>query len=265
MAKRLAVTRRGLSESWRGVLGWSAAIVGMLVVYLPLYPSLAGPDLQALIDSLPEALIQTLGYDQIATGAGYTQASFLGLLGFALFAIYAVNAGASAGGGHEESGRLELDLAHRISRTGFVAQTLVTLLIQLAWLATVTWVTIAVLNGPSELDLNLTNLTWAVLSLFALSFAIGTVALAGGIMTGRQRRGVQAGSAIALFGYVANAVASLVEQGQWLKNLSPYAWAFGAEPLTTGADVIGLALLAALAAVGIVASFIGLAKRDILG
>jgi ABC-2 type transport system permease protein len=265
MARPLPLVRRTLRESWRGLIGWSGGIIATLVLYLPLYPSLSGPDLQALVDSLPDALIQALGYDQIATGAGYTQASFLGLIGFALFAIAAISWGAQAGGGHEESGRLELDLAHRISRPQFVTEAVVGIAVRIIAVTLVAWGTIALLNGPSQLDIDLINLTWAMTSLAALALAIGTLSLAGGILTGRKSGGIQLGAGVTVASYVLNAVSSLVSDVEWLADFSPYAWAFGAEPLITGADGIGLAFLGGLAAVGIVASFSGLAKRDILG
>lgn len=265
MAKPLPVVRRSLQESWRGLIGWSAGIIATLVLYLPLHPSIAGPDLQALVDSLPDALIQALGYDQIATGAGYTQASFLGLIGFVLLAIAAISWGSGLGGGHEESGRLELDLAHRISRIGYGVEALLTLTVKLLVLSGVTWLTIWLLNGPSELNLQADNLAWAVLSLFALSLAIGAVSLAGGMAAGKKSAGVQAGAAVTIAAYVTNAVAALVPDADWLLLISPYAWAFGGEPLTTGPDGFGLSLLGALTAVGAAVSLVAIRRRDILG
>lgn len=265
MAKPLPVVRRTLRESWRGLIGWSTGIIATLALYLPLYPSLAGPDLQTLVDSLPDALIQALGYDQIATGAGYTQASFLGLIGFVLLAIAAISWGSGLGGGHEESGRLELDLAHRISRIGYCLEALLTLTVKLLVLSGVTWLTIWLLNGPSELNLQADNLAWAVLSLFALSLAIGTVSLAGGMAAGKKSVGVQAGAAVTIAAYVTNAVAALVPDAEWLLLISPYAWAFGGEPLSEGPDGIGLLFLGALATVGAVVSLVAIRRRDILG
>lgn len=265
MGRAFPVTRRTFRESWRGLLGWSVGIIATLALYLPLYPSLAGPDLQALVDSLPEPLIQALGYDQIATGAGYTQASFLGLIGFVLFAIAAISWGSGLGGGHEESGRLELDLAHRISRTGFGFEALLTLVLKLLVLSGVTWVTIWLLNGPSELDLVASNLTWAVLSLFAVSLAIGAISLAGGMVVGKKSAGVQAGAALTVIAYMSNAVAALVPDVVWLLLISPYAWAFGGEPLTEGPDFAGLLLLGALTVVGAGVALVAIRRRDILG
>jgi ABC-2 type transport system permease protein len=265
MAKPLPVVRRALRESWRGLFGWSIGIIATLVLYLPLYPSLAGPDLQALVDSLPEPLIQALGYDQIATGAGYTQASFLGLIGFALFAIAAISWGAQAGGGHEESGRLELDLAHRISRTQFVVEATIAIAIKVIVVSLVGWGAIAVLNSPSQLDINLMNLTWAMASLATLTFAIGMLSFAGGILVGRKSGGVRLGAGVAIASYVLNAVASLVAGADWAAQISPYAWAFGAEPLTTGFDGAGLALMVGLAFLGAITALVSMRRRDILG
>ena len=265
MTKPLPLTRRDLRESWRGLIGWSIGIIAILAMYLPLYPSLAGPDLQTLIDSLPEQLIQALGYDQIATGAGYTQASFLGLLGFALFSIAAISWGASAGGGHEEAGRLELDLAHRVSRNSFIGQALIALFVKVVVISAVTWIMIALLNGPSQLEIRLDYLTWAIVSLAALALAIGTLSLAGGVLSGREKGGVRVGALVAVSAYGLNAVASLTDGAQWLAHLSPYAWAFGGEPLTSGVDGVGLGLLAAVIGAGVVASFIALKRRDVLG
>ncbi|SDN65407.1 ABC-type multidrug transport system, ATPase component [Cryobacterium flavum] len=53
--------------------------------------------------------------DLAATGAGYTQATLFGLIGFLLLSIAATSWGAGALGGDEESGRLELTLAHGVT------------------------------------------------------------------------------------------------------------------------------------------------------
>ena len=52
-----------------------------------------------LLASLPEELIRALNYDQIATGAGYAQATFFGLLGFMLSSAVAIGTGLVFEGG----------------------------------------------------------------------------------------------------------------------------------------------------------------------
>ncbi len=78
------ILSRHLRDGWRGQLGWSLGIAAVIGMYLPLFPSLQSPELSKLIDSLPAELVNALGFDQIASGAGYTQATFFGLLSFKL-------------------------------------------------------------------------------------------------------------------------------------------------------------------------------------
>ncbi|MGO3234110.1 MAG: ABC transporter permease subunit, partial [Microbacterium sp.] len=96
MTSILPVFRRSIRESWRSLLGWTLGVAAVLFLYLPLYPSIGSSDqMTQLIDSLPDQLIDTLGYNQIASGAGYTEATFYGLIGFLLMAIAAVLWGSS--------------------------------------------------------------------------------------------------------------------------------------------------------------------------
>src|SRR5690606_11020155 len=84
----LPLTRRLLADSWRGLIGWTVAIIAVLALYLPLYPSIAGSgQLEDLLASMPPSLVNSLGFASIASGTGYAQATYFGLLGFALPAI----------------------------------------------------------------------------------------------------------------------------------------------------------------------------------
>lgn len=80
----LPILRRALTDGWRGLLGWTVGLAAVALLYLPLFPSMASPELTDVLDALPPALIETLGYRDIGTGPGYTQATFFGLIGFVL-------------------------------------------------------------------------------------------------------------------------------------------------------------------------------------
>ena len=112
----LPLTGKALLDTWRSTLIWALVLLSVLALYLPLYPSMAGPDMAKLLASLPEELIRALNYDQIATGAGYAQATFFGLLGFMLSSAVAIGTGAAAIGEDEDAGLLELTLAHGVTR-----------------------------------------------------------------------------------------------------------------------------------------------------
>lgn len=265
MARALPVLRRSMAESWRGLLGWSVGVFGTLVLYLPLFPSLASAELDRIIEQMPEELIAVLGYDEISTGAGYTEATFFGLIGFALFSIAAIGWGAELIGQAEESGRLELDLAHGISRVRYALESAASLAIRITILALVSAAMIWGLNGPSELDLSLDRLLGATAALAGVSLAAGTMALWVGALTGRRVWGVGAGAGLTLSGYAFNAIAAQSESWSALGYLSTYYWAFFQPPLREGVDPVGLVVLFGASAVFTLLAVLALGRRDVTG
>jgi ABC-2 type transport system permease protein len=214
---------------------------------------------------LPPELVRTLGYEDITSGAGYAQATFFGLIGFVLMTIAAIDWGASFIAGTEESGRLELTLAHGVGRVQYALESAVALVVKLLALGLVALLVVGAVNGPAELDLDLVNLLAVTKALVGVALLSGAAALAGGALTGRRIWGVGAGAGIALGGYVLQAIANNSEDLDWLYAISPFDWAFGEAPLANGMDWAGLALLWGGSAVLIAVATLGLARRDVLG
>jgi ABC-2 type transport system permease protein len=266
VARPLPIFRRAIADGWRSVMGWTVGVVAVICLYLPLFPSLgADGQMQQMIESMPPELVDTLGFEAIGSGAGYTQATFFGLIGFVLLVIAATSWGSAAIAGAEESGHLELALAHGVGRGQYAAESALSILARLLWLGAIAATLILLLNEPSELDLSGENVIATVAALLGLAFLTASLALAVGALTGRKSIATLAGAGIAVAGYVFNAIANQVEDAELLRAVSPYAWAYQHEPLTEGADGAGLLLLwgfsLALTAVAIVA----LRRRDILG
>ncbi|MBO0980695.1 ABC transporter permease subunit [Microbacterium sp. SD291] len=266
MRRPLPVLRRELRETWRGLLGWTIGIAAVLFMYLPLFPSIGGDgQMQQMIESLPPELVKTLGYDQIGTGAGYAQGTFYGLIGFLLLTIAAISWGAGAIGGAEESGRLELDLAHGIGRVPYALEMAAAMLIRLLWLGAFAGVVVLALNESASLDIEPARIVDATVALIGLTMLAGSVALFVGALTGRRSRGVAAGAGIAVAGYAFNAIANQVADAEWLRFLSPYSWAYHRPPLTEGCDPAGCAALWAGVLVLVAASAWVLRRRDVVG
>lgn len=259
------ILRRQLQDGRRGLIGWSLGLAAVIALYLPVYPSLQTPELSSMIDSLPSDLVSTLGFDEIATGAGYVQASFFGLLGFLLAVIAGTAWGAQFIAGTEETGRLELTLAHAIGRVQYVVESTATLVVRMLVLSAVTILLVLAMNGPAELTLSAGNVVAATAAWAALATVSGTAALAVGAVTGRRTWSVGAGAAVAVLGYGLDAVGSANPDLDWISTLSPYHWAFGQAPLANGADWGGLALLLGGSALLVAVSCTALARRDISG
>ncbi|MET1044752.1 MAG: ABC transporter permease subunit [Microbacteriaceae bacterium] len=265
MSNALPLFRRALIESWRSMIAWTLGIAAALLVYVPLFSSISNTDLQALIANLPEALVETIGYTNIGTGAGYVQSTFFGLIGFALFTIASIAWGAATIAGDEENGTLELTLAHAVSRSQVVLERGLALLVRLLWLGIVAAALILLLNVPAGLDLEVVNVLAATTMLVLLTLSTGSVALAVGAVTGRRGLATAAGAVVAIGGYAANAIANQVDDLEWLHTISPYSWAWGEQPLMDGLDWVGFAELLALTLVALAIGLAVFARRDVDG
>ncbi|WP_336644806.1 ABC transporter permease subunit [Microbacterium sp. USHLN186] len=262
----LPVFRRSIRESWRGLVGWSLGIAAVLFLYLPLYPSFgANGQLEDIIKAMPSQLIQTLGYDQIASGAGYTQSTFYGLMGFLLLTIAAVLWGSAAIAGAEESGRLELDLAHGIGRVQYSIESALAVLVRLLWLGAFSGAVVWALNGPAELGIHPPHIVGAALALTGLAFLSAMAGLFAGAVTGRKAWATGVAAAVAVLGYVFQALAKQSKDLEWLNALSPCAWVYHQPPLKNGVEVGGLLLTWGIAVALAVASAFALSRRDLRG
>lgn len=261
----LPILRRWLADGWRGLSGWSIGIAVVALVYLPLFPSMRSPELLGLMESLPQELVRTLGYEQITSGAGYAQATFFGLVGFVLLTLAAVTWGTEVIAGAEESGRLELTLAHGVGRVQYALEAAAAVLVRVLVVGAVAFAVIAAINGPSELELELSHLVAACLAWTGLGFLAASASLLVGALTGRRMWATSAGAGVIVYGFVVQAVANNDPDLDALVPTSPYHWAYGASPLADGFDGVGLALLWGVSAVFVAATAFALSRRDVLG
>jgi len=260
----LPVFTKAITDSWRSLLGWSLGFIAALSLYLPIFPSMSGnSQMQDLIDSLPPELTRTINYENISTGAGYTQSTFFGLMGFLLISIAAISWGAAAIGGDEESGQLELTLAHAVTRIEVAVQRFAALAVKILALAAVAFLVVMAWNGPAELDINLADLASTCLLFAGLALVSGSTALLCGALTGRHIWGIVGGAAVAVGGYVFNAVGNQSADLAWLHALSPYYAAYGHDPLIQGADAWTLVLFYLAALVLGALAALTLRQRDV--
>lgn len=264
MPNALPLFAKVARDTWPGLLAWAAAIAGTMVVYLPLHRSFSDEEIfREMIKSMPEELTKALNYDLIVTGPGYVQATIYGLIGFAFLTIAAVGWGGQAVGGDEESGRLELTLAHAVGRSQVVLERALAMTLKVVILAAVTLGMVLALNEPSDLDIDPVNAAGTSVVFAALTLLPGAMALAVGAFTGRRVPALAAGAAVAVLGYTFNAIGNQSSDLEWLHRFSPYHWAYGNQPLLNGADWAAAALLAGCSAALIALAVLGLNRRDV--
>lgn len=229
------ILRHSLQDSWRSFIAWSLGIVAALCLYLPLFPSLGNSaEMQSLLKQLPAELTAAIGYQSIATGAGYTQSTFFGLMGYLLFSIAAISWGSQVVGADEERGTLELTLAHGVGREQLLLERWAALIIRVLGLGAVVFLVVLFLNGPSELQLDAGGVAAGALALCTAALLSGTAAVTAGALFGRRSTALLGGAGVAVLGYVLNAVGNQGETLRGLLEYSPLHWAFGNEPLLNG-------------------------------
>lgn len=263
MPSSLPLFAKVARDTWPGLVGWAAAIAGTTLVYLPLHRSFGDESIAQVMESMPQALIKALNYDLLASGPGYVQATIYGLLGFAFLTIAAVGWGGQAVGGDEEAGRLELTLAHAVSRSQVVLERALAMTLKVIILAGVTLALVLALNGPSDLGIDVGNAVETSVDFAALALLPGAMALCVGAWTGRRVPALVAGAAVAVLGYTLNALGNQDDNLEWMHTLSPYHWAYGNQPLINGVDWGGFALLAGLSALLVALAVVGLNRRDV--
>lgn len=264
-ASFLPLTRRNLADSWRGLLGWTAGVAGAIFLYVPLYSSFSGENagFDEVIKSIPEGLSSTLGFEDLTSGAGYVQATFLGLIGFVLFTIAATLWSSAAIAGDEESGSLELTLAHGVSRVQIMVERSLGVMLRLLWLSIVSALLILALNDSSGIDLEPAHVVAGCAALLGLGVLAASFGLAVGAITGRRAFASAAAAGISLLGYILNSLGNQSADVEWLHNLSPYHWAFGNSPLSEGVDGGSLGLIFGISAVVLALGGVVFNRRDV--
>ncbi|MEO5778626.1 MULTISPECIES: ABC transporter permease subunit [Arthrobacter] len=261
---KLPLFTRAFMDSWRATLGWAAGLAAAIMLYLPLYPSIGGSaQMGEMLKALPSGMIKALNYEEITSGPGYTQATIFGLIGFALMTAASVAWGAAAVGGDEESGQLELTLAHGVTRIQVVLERTLALAGRVVLLTALVFVLIMLLNDSAGLGIMVGNLFGASVIFAGLALLTGTAALLGGAVSGRRTVGLACGAGVGVVAYVFNAVGRQSPDVEWLLNLSPYHWAYGTNPLTDGPDWAAAGWLWVLAAALAALSALALNGRDV--
>ncbi|WP_164984016.1 ABC transporter permease subunit [Cellulomonas endophytica] len=243
---------------------WCLSLAAVTVLYTSFYPSVGGSKADALLANLPADVVTALGFDDLGTAAGYVSSTVFSLLGAVLTLVCTIGLGAGLVAGAEEDGTLELELAAPVSRSRVYLERLALLWLAAAALATTVVVVLGVLALALDLDLTPGRLAAAGLALALFGGALGTVALGLGAATGRRAVALAGGAALAVLGYVLAYVGPLVDGAGWVRHLSPYDWYIGAEPLATGVDERGGALLVALAVLAGALGLVVFRRRDLL-
>jgi ABC-2 type transport system permease protein len=258
------VLRWVLRVQRRALIGWGVALGLVTAMYVSFWPAMGDTaEMQALIDSMPEALVTAMGYDAMGSPAGYLESTVYALLAPILMLVFALGLGARLIAGDEEVGALELEATGPVGRRRVLLERYAALVLGVVSLGTVTGVVSLAFAGALGMDIGTGPLIGATVGLILLVLALGSVAFAVGAATGRRALALAVGATVAVLGYMANALAPLLDDGAWLERLSPFFWYLGNDPLNEGLGVAGAAALAVLALVSLGVAVLAYERRDL--
>ncbi len=258
-----SVLRWALRQQRRATVGWAVAVAAVSGIYASFFDVIDASEMEALVEGMPEALVTALGYDRLGSAAGFLESTVYGLLGPILILVFGIGYGARVLAGAEEDGSLELELTSAVGRRQVLLERYAALVVQLAILAVAVTAVVLPLVAALDMDVAVGGVLAGGLGLFLLALAVSSVGFAAGAVTGRRVIGLAVGAGVAVAGYLADALAGLLEDGRWLEAVSPFAWYLSGDPLVEGIDVAGFGVLLAVALVALGVAVVVFDRRDL--
>lgn len=249
-----SVFGKTLWDQRRGLLAWAVGIGGVGVLYAAFYPSFNNPQMQQALEAYPKGLLEAMGMTDIGTAAGYLGSTSFGLLGPALIIVMAAAVGNGAIAGEEDSGRLDLVLAHPVSRWSVVLQRFAAVVAAMLVVSLVLGLALIAISGPAQLgDIGAANLVATSVHLAVLGTFFGALALGVGAATGSRGLVFGVVAVVAVAGYFGNNMGQRIGGLGWLHDVSPFRFYLGGSPLTQGLQLadLGVLLLGAIVLVGL--------------
>lgn len=233
----LTTVRYTLSSLRGQILGWGLGVAALGLILIPFYDVFMGQqaDFTQMIESYPPEFLAFFGGDAagLATPAGY-----LGMYGFAMLpvivGIFAVIAGSGLLANDEESGRLDLIVAHPVSRAGlFWGRTLAFVFASLGILI-LGWFGFSILLGRSRLDVTWGQMALPFLPLLTQILIYGALALLLSMLLPARRLAATGAGIVLVAGYFLTSMAGLNASLSAVARFLPYDYFQG------GAAINGL-------------------------
>ncbi|MDD3828354.1 MAG: ABC transporter permease subunit [Anaerolineae bacterium] len=253
----MLTTLRYTLSSLRGqILGWGLGVAALGLILVPFYDVFMEQqaDFLQMIESYPPEFLAFFGGDaaSLATTEGY-----LGMYGFSMLpvivGIFAVIVGSGLLASDEESGRLDLIVAHPVSRTGiYWGRTLAFVAASLG-IMIVGWLGFSILLGGSSLDVTWGQMALPFLPLLAQALLYGALALLLSMLLPARRLAAAGAGVVLVLSYLLTSMAGLNESLAAVARFLPYDYFQGGEAINGLDWPPFLGLLVASAALALLA------------
>jgi ABC-2 type transport system permease protein len=213
--------------------------------------------------NIPTGVSHLLGGADYGTITGWFRSEIGSIYGPLLISAMAITGAVSATAGEEEERILALVLSHPVDRRRLIAAKAAAIAVVVWLIAVATW--LGLIGGVALAGggISLGHLSAYSLHLAFFGLAIGAIALAVAVGTGRRALATGVAAAVAVAGWLINGFAPLVAAIAWLKDLSPFYYYAGHDPLTQGVDILDLTVLGVLALALTTVAMLRIQRRDL--
>jgi ABC-2 type transport system permease protein len=230
----------------RTVILAAVGLVAVAALVGALYPSL-GHSIGRL--NLPKGVSDLIGGSDLATISGWLRTEIVSVYGPLVFAAVAITCAAATTAGDEENRILALLVSKPVPRGRLLLAKAAAIALLLALLAAAVLAGLLLSVALAGGGISAANLAAVAAHLLMFALAVGALTLALGAGSGRRGLAGGTAAAITLAMYLVNGLAPTVHALSWLKYLTVFHYYEGSDPITTGVDPTGLAVLAAVAAI----------------
>ncbi|WP_431939998.1 ABC transporter permease subunit [Nocardia grenadensis] len=255
---------RTLADNRRALLAWTIGTTVVGVIYAAFYPQVGGSGGMAeTVQNYPEAMREALRMQDIGSAEGYLGSTVFGLLLPLLVMAFGVTFGARALAGDEETGYLDLLLAHPVGRTRLAVERFAGLVTGTVAIGVLVFVGMLAIRSGAELEsIGLGEFAAQCIQLALLGITFGGLAMGLGAALGNRGQALGISVGIGVLTYIAGNLAGVIG-AEWLKYLSPFHYYIGGEPLRNGMPWADTAVLL-VAGVGLVSlGFLRFDRRDL--
>ena len=253
-----------LKQSFKSLCIWTASIAFMMLVCVLLFPEMKGEmDSVSSIFANMGGFTAAFGMDKLSFGQlmgfyGIECGNVLGIGG----GFFAALAGISVLANEEKERTAEFLLTHPISRISIIAQKLLSVLTQIVVLnivvVAVSLISAAVINESFEMkEFMLLHVAYLIMQLEISCICFGISAFI-------RRGSIGIGLGLALAFYFMNLVCNMTEQAEFLRYITPYAYAEASDIISEGKlDTVLIVIGILIAVIGAAVGFVKYTKKDI--
>lgn len=260
----MTLIRHELKQGWKSLVIWTISIGLFVAICVFMYPQMGNEmeDVNDMFSSMG-AFTAAFGMDRLNIGTltGFYAVECGNILGIG-GAFFAALIGISALAKEEKERTAEFLLTHPVSRVHIITEKLAAVMFQIIIMNIV----IIILSIVSVTMIG-EDIPWQELGLLHLSYLLVQIELAGicfGISAFLKTGGLGIGLGIATAMYFLNIVANISESAQFLKYITPYGYAEGAD-IIADMSLDGRKILLGMifAVVGIILAYWEYSRKDI--